>query len=77
QGGDVEKAREVFNRVLPLLNFESLYSVNAYKEVLRRRGVIRCAYVRASTVRGLDESDMEELGMILADLGDLFAVASV
>ena len=38
EAGDEPAAREVFNRLLPLLNFESLWGVNAYKEVLRQRG---------------------------------------
>lgn len=69
--GDGERAREAFNRMLPLLNFEALYGVNAYKEVLRRRGVLRCARVRSETVRPLDAYDLEELGAILDRLRDL------
>ncbi len=74
QDGDEGGAREVFNRLLPLLNLESLYGVNAYKAVLRRRGVIGSSYVRASQTRGLDASDFVELDAILSDLKDLFAV---
>ena len=74
QDGGEGAAREVFNRLLPLLNFESLYGVNAYKEVLRRRGVIKSATVRASQTRGLDASDSAELDAILSDLKDLFTV---
>ena len=74
QKGDKRKARDFFNRLLPLLNFESLYGVNAYKEVIRRRGVIRSATVRVSVTRGLDASDMEELDVILSDLEDLFTI---
>jgi len=74
EAGDEKAAREMFNRPLPLLNFESLYGVNAYKEVLRRRGVIRSGTVRASVVRGLDASDLAELDAILSGLTDLFIV---
>ena len=76
QSGDFEGARSAFNRLLPLLNFESLYGVNAYKEVLRRRGVIRSAYVRSQTARPLDVSDRAELDAILGELQDLFKVQS-
>jgi dihydrodipicolinate synthase/N-acetylneuraminate lyase len=72
--GDVERATEVFHRLLPLLNFESLYGVNAYKEVLKRRGVIKSAYVRASTIKRLDEKDHVELDRILSSLEDLFSL---
>ena len=72
ESGDIDQASALFNRLLPLLNFESLYGVNAYKEVLKRRGVIKSAYVRASTVTGLDAEDHTELGRILSSLEDLF-----
>ncbi len=72
ESGDIDQATILFNRLLPLLNFESLYGVNAYKEVLKRRGVIKSAFVRASTVKGLDTEDHTELGRILSALEDLF-----
>jgi 4-hydroxy-tetrahydrodipicolinate synthase len=74
QAGDVSGAREVFNRLLPLLNFEMLHSVRAYKEVLRRRGVIRSAYVRAPMTGPLDAQDHVELDAILSDIRDLWTV---
>jgi dihydrodipicolinate synthase/N-acetylneuraminate lyase len=74
QAGDASGAREVFNRLLPLLNFEMLHSVHAYKEVLRRRGVIRSAYVRAPMTRPLDSLDHLELDAILSDIRDLWTV---
>lgn len=74
QAGDASRAREVFNRLLPLLNFEMLHSVNGYKEVLRRRGVIRSARVRTSATGPLDVNDHAELDAILADIRDLWSV---
>ena len=70
QDGD-SKAREIFNRLVPLLNFESLHSVNAYKEVLKRRGIIKSAFVRSSDTCPLDRYDHDELDILLADLNDL------
>jgi 4-hydroxy-tetrahydrodipicolinate synthase len=75
--GDEARARAVFNRLLPLLNFESLYGARVYKEVLRRRGVIACPFVRAYGSPDLDESDRRELSIILDDMKDLFVVASL
>ena len=72
QAGDVSGAREVFNRLLPLLNFEMLHSVRAYKEVLRRRGVIRSAYVRTAATPPLDAHDHAELDVILSDVGEIW-----
>lgn len=74
QAGDVSGARGVFNRLLPLLNFEMLHSVHAYKEVLRRRGVIRSAYVRTAATRPLDAHDHAELDAILSDVAELWTV---
>ena len=69
-GGDAP-AREIFNRLVPLLNFESLHSINAYKEVLKRRGIIKSAYVRSSDTRPLDKYDHAELDILLSEIHDL------
>ena len=74
QAGDVSGAREVFNRLLPLLNFEMLHSVQGYKEVLRRRGVIRSAHVRTAATGPLDTHDHAELDAILSDISDLWSI---
>ena len=74
QAGDASGAREAFNRLLPLLNFESLHSVQGYKEVLRRRGVIRSAHVRTAVTGPLDAHDHAELDAILAEISDLWSV---
>ena len=74
ENGERDRSRELFNRLLPLLNFEVLHGVNAYKEVLRRRGVIRSAYVRAPITGELDSFDHSELTVLLADLEELFTV---
>lgn len=75
EDGDERKARDIFNRLLPLLNFEAMYGAAVYKEVLRRRGVIRTNYLRGQAGNPLDASDHQELTAILADLADLFRLA--
>jgi dihydrodipicolinate synthase/N-acetylneuraminate lyase len=65
--GDQEAARALFARMLPLLNFEHLYAVAAYKEVLRRRGVLATAVCRGAPTT-LDAWDLRELDVILAEL---------
>lgn len=72
--GDRATARAVFNRLLPLLNYENLYGAAVYKEVLYRRGIIASPRMRAVDARVLDHWDMRELDDILADLGQLFKV---
>ena len=60
--------------MVPLLNFESLHSINAYKEVLRRRGIIKSAYVRSSDTLPLDKYDHEELDVLMSEIEDLLLV---
>lgn len=69
--GDEAGAREVHRRLLPLITFENLYGVSAFKEVLRRRGVIDHAVVRSPGKRELDPVDADELITLLAEVGDL------
>lgn len=72
--GDHGRAREIYRRMLPLLNIEHVYGAALYKEVLVRRGVIRCAHMRGG-IGPLDVIDHRELDGILADMGDLFRVS--
>ena len=74
ESGDARKARELFNRLIPLLNFESLHGVYVYKEVMKRRGIIRSARVRVSDSKPLDAYDHAELDVILDDMKDMFIV---
>jgi dihydrodipicolinate synthase/N-acetylneuraminate lyase len=71
EAGDMQKAGDVYRRLLPLLTFEMAYGPAVYKEVLRRRGVIRSAAFRQTGGRQLDPLAMEELTQILDDLGPL------
>jgi 4-hydroxy-tetrahydrodipicolinate synthase len=69
QKGNVEQARERYEKVLPLLVFESQFFLAGTKAVLKRRGVIASAHVRPPAGGGLDEEDEKELSMILRRLG--------
>ena len=73
EAGDEKAARVLFNRVLPLINYERQYGVALYKEVLYRRGVISC---RASRTPGkqLDADDRAEVDAILVDIEPLYKV---
>jgi 4-hydroxy-tetrahydrodipicolinate synthase len=76
--GQREAARDVFDRYLPLLNYEGqgFWGVAARKEVLRQRGAIRSAAMRQPGPRLTpgDISDidtlLERLGRSLADAGE-------
>jgi dihydrodipicolinate synthase/N-acetylneuraminate lyase len=74
EAGDNRRARDLFTRLLPLLNFEALLP-GVYKAVLKRRGIIRSDYLRSHAGSPLDGFDREELEALLADLGDLFRLA--
>jgi 4-hydroxy-tetrahydrodipicolinate synthase len=77
EAGEDERARVIYNRLLPLLNIEWLYGAAVYKEVLRRRGVLDSAIVRGPGLHHLDASDHLELGAILEDVSELFTTASL
>jgi len=70
---DEPAARVIFNRVLPLINYERQYGVALYKEVLYRRGVITCRVCRTPG-KELDDQDRRELDAILADIEQLYKV---
>lgn len=71
--GDDAGARALFNRLLPLINYERLYGLAIYKEVLYRRGVFATTVSRAPGQQ-LDDDDRAELDAILADVGTLFSI---
>ena len=62
--------RALYNRMLPLLNFQAVFRMAMTKEVLRRRGVIASTHVRAPGPK-LDPGDHRELDAMLAELADI------
>lgn len=66
--GNLSRARDLYEAMLPLLTMEDEYGVAVYKEVLRQRGIIRSAFVRQPGIRALDRVDLEELDAILERL---------
>jgi dihydrodipicolinate synthase/N-acetylneuraminate lyase len=73
EAGDRTRAREIYRMLLPLLMFETGYGTAVYKEVLRRRGIIRSAALRQSGGKTLDHHAMADLSEILADLKPLLS----
>lgn len=72
RAGDRAGVRAMFNRMLPLLNFQAVFRMAMTKAVLAARGVIRHVHVRAPGPR-LDAGDRAELAEMLAEVADLFA----
>ncbi len=69
--GNEAEAREIHTRMAPLNNFESLYGMRAFKEILFRRGVITNPVMRSPGRKNLDQHDMAELDSLLATIEDL------
>src|SRR5690606_40678713 len=68
--GDRAEARRLFNALLPLLNFESVFRTTATKFILHRMGVIDSPRHRDDNP-ALDEADQRELLVILEQMGAL------
>jgi 4-hydroxy-tetrahydrodipicolinate synthase len=68
--GDVDGARDLFERSLPLLSMQAVFRWRLTKAVLLRRGLIASDHVRAAGP-ALDAWDRRELDALLARLSDL------
>ena len=69
QEGDIDKARERYEKVLPLVVFESQFYLAGTKAVLKSRGIIGSDHVRSPSGEGLDAGDEGELSEILERVG--------
>ena len=69
--GDEKDAREIHTRMAPLNNFESLYGIRAFKEILYRRGVITSPMTRSPGQTYLDKYDLRELETLISSIDDL------
>lgn len=69
--GDEAEGRRLHTALLPLLNYEAMYSFTIYKEVLVRRGVIASARTRVPGAGHLDARNHRELDRILEELAPL------
>jgi 4-hydroxy-tetrahydrodipicolinate synthase len=73
EAGDQAGSRQLFNQLLPLINYERLYGIAVYKEVLYRRGIFATTLSRAPG-KNLDAADRAELDAILAEVAPLFTL---
>ena len=74
--GDADEARRLHMQLLPLLNYEAMYSFTVYKEVLVRRGVIASARTRVPGAGKLDAENDRELDLLLRDLAPLLTTGA-
>lgn len=69
--GHESEAREIHTRMAPLNNYESLYGMRAFKEILYRRGVITSPTTRSPGKNNLDKYDLDEYDTLLSSIDDL------
>lgn len=72
--GRQREAEDLFDRVLPLLNMEHMFGHSLYKEVLRRRGIIRTSLNRSPQEKALDALDHIELDRIMKIIEPVFSM---
>jgi len=68
--GDIDGARDLFERSLPLLSVQAVFRWRLTKAVLKRRGIIGSDHVRAPGP-ALDAFDQREVDALLARIADL------
>jgi 4-hydroxy-tetrahydrodipicolinate synthase len=73
RAGDAAEVRRLFDRILPLLNFQAVFRMAMTKEVLRRRGIIAATHLRAAGPV-LDAFDLRELDALMAGIADLVPI---
>ena len=66
-----DEARTIWEEMIPSLNFEFLFSANAYKAAYWRRGIIKTPLTRNPANKTLDKLDYEELDIILDRMSHL------
>lgn len=74
EAGEDQEARRLHATLLPLLNYEAMYSFLIYKEVLVRRGVIASATTRVPGAGRLDAQNHRELDVLLDELAPLLTL---
>ena len=72
QSGDEDRARDLFDQLLPLTNLIQILGLRLVKEVLIRRGIFKTSGMRAPGSTQLDDDDHRELDAILTKLRPLF-----
>ncbi|MGG5822900.1 dihydrodipicolinate synthase family protein [Falsiroseomonas sp. HW251] len=75
RAGDRRQARDLFNRVLPLLNMGGVFRTPVTKRALLRRGLIAHPRHRDGNPE-LDQQDRAELDAILDDLAPLMTTST-
>ncbi len=75
RAGDADRVREIFTRMLPILNVQAVFRWSLTKRVLLRRGLIASARQRIAGPL-LDDVDMADVDAFMDDLHDLLLPAA-
>lgn len=70
RAGDADRVRQLFRRMLPVLNVQAVFRWSLTKYVLLRRGLVACDHQREAGPR-LDALDKVDVDAFLADLANL------
>ena len=70
RAGDADHVRQLFTRMLPILNVQAVFRWSLTKYVLHRRGLIQCRLQRAAGPL-LDAADTADVDAFLSDIDDL------
>jgi dihydrodipicolinate synthase/N-acetylneuraminate lyase len=71
---DSAEARRVHTQLLPMLNYEALYTYAIYKEILVKRGVIASSRSRVPGAPMLDDENHREIDSLLHDIEPLLTL---
>ena len=72
ENGEKDLAEELYAKLLPIIVYDGVYPIIAYKEVLKRRGVIKNSCTRLGAWGRLDQENHRELTKILETLEPYF-----
>jgi 4-hydroxy-tetrahydrodipicolinate synthase len=70
EAGNSERSRDIFRRLLPLLDYEGTYGIPLCKAVLKARGVIPSSAWRQTGYRPLDAAGLAEMATLLDGVSD-------
>jgi 4-hydroxy-tetrahydrodipicolinate synthase len=73
EAGELDEARSLQARLLPVLLYGNLFGIEVSKYVLHTRGIIDNPFIRNPSAKKLDKFERRELDWALSQLSDLFA----
>ena len=73
EAGELDEARSLQARLLPVLLYGNLFGIEVSKYVLHARGIIDNPFTRNPSARKMDKFERRELDWALSQLSDLFA----